>query len=258
MKLELYVMDIRELERADLCAGALRLLDPVRKEKALRAANVKDRARSVGAGLLLLLGHAGLKGSAQIMLPDKSAGENEAKSVLTASMEEEAETGLRQGKSAKEEKNSARNESLQILSPALIIQTIEREGIKRGHPLADGICYEISDQGRPSWKKEGQNPYFNLSHSGNYAVLVTGDAPVGVDVQEPRRVLHRAIGDYQSFCRLESYLKCTGRGIDRRIDACYGELEKAEKAGGYFFKEIPMPDEYALWVCAGPGRAENS
>ncbi|MCD7807465.1 MAG: hypothetical protein LUH19_09045 [Lachnospiraceae bacterium] len=201
MKLKLYVMDIRELERADLCERALRLLDPVRKEKAMKAGNEKDRARSVGAGLLLLLGYVN---------------------------------------------HSGRNEDLQILSPTRIIQTIEDEEKKRGRPLAEGICYEISDAGKPAWK----GPHFNLSHSGNYAVLVTGDVLVGIDVQEPRRVLHKSIGSYHSFCKLESYLKCTGRGIGKRIDACYAELKEAEESGEYYFRNIPMPDEYDLWICA--------
>ncbi|MCD8131003.1 MAG: hypothetical protein LUE16_06945 [Lachnospiraceae bacterium] len=218
MRLRLYVMDIRELEEAALCAAALRLLDSERKEKALKAGNAKDRARRVGAGLLLLLGHE--------------------------RMDERASNG---------------NDSLQILSPAIIIQTIEDEEKKRGCPLSEGIQYEISDRGRPAWKQAPDYyPYFNLSHSGNYAALVTGDVEVGIDVQEPRKVLHRSIGNYQSFCKLESYFKCTGRGIDKRIDDCYAELEEAESSGEYLFRSINMPDEYALWVCARNGKPERS
>ncbi len=237
MNLRLYVMDIRDLEEAALCVRALHLLDSARKEKALKARDAKDRARRVGAGLLLLSGYAQMDGSMDLREEALCAEEK------TAGSESDEKKG--------EKKVPGGNHGLQILSPAFIIQTIEDEEKKRGRPLSDGICYEISDRGRPSWKKRPvYYPYFNLSHSGNYAVLVIGDVEVGIDVQEPRRVLHQSIGNYQSFCRLESYLKCTGRGIDRKMDVCYAELEEAEGSGRYIFRRIPMPDEYALWVCA--------
>ncbi|MCD8380195.1 MAG: hypothetical protein LUC95_07775 [Lachnospiraceae bacterium] len=243
MELKLYVMDIRELERADLSARALCLLDPVRKDKAMRVRNEKDRARLAGAGLLLLIAHAGLPGSLE--LTDRSF-------LAEKNCPEDGRTYTEKGT---EIKGSRPNEYLQILSPALIIQTIISEEEKRGHPLSRGIFYEVSDRGQPAWKEaaEAAYPYFSLSHSGHYAALAAGNIPVGLDIQEPREVLHSSIGDYRKFSRMESYFKCTGRGIDLKIDACYREMEEAEKSGVYSFRSVPMPDEYALWVCVNAG-----
>ncbi len=254
MKLRLYVMDIQELEEADLRAQALRLLDPTRKEKVIRSKNEKDRARLAGAGLLLLLAHAGLRGSMDMTDETVSRG----------NLSEAGKAGV--------ENVTKIYEGLQILTPALIIQTIIREEENRGRPLFEGIFYEVSDRGRPSWgtdslsgeagradaemtgqlpkeRERAAYPYFNLSHSGHYAALAASDMPVGIDIQEPREVHHKSIGDYRKFSRMESYFKCTGRGIDSKIDACYRELEEAEQSGGYVFRNMPMPEEYALWVC---------
>ncbi|MCD7862894.1 MAG: hypothetical protein LUG61_05140 [Lachnospiraceae bacterium] len=245
MELNLYVMDIRELENADLFAQALCLLDPARKEKAMRAKNEKDRARLAGAGLLLLLAHAGLNGSMRLTDGDIFCG----KSMSDAAPKQ----AQKEGKKEREKEDIVSEEGLQILSPNLIIQTIVDEEEKRGYPMSEGIFYEISDRGRPTWRlRTGQAayPYFNLSHSGHYAALAAGNVLVGIDIQEPREVRYPSIGDYRSFSRLESYLKCTGQGFAHRIETCYQELEEAENSGGYCFWDIPMPDRYALWVCA--------
>ncbi len=262
MELNLYVMDIRELENADLFAQALCLLDPARKEKAMRAKNEKDRARLAGAGLLLLLAHAGLNGSMRLTDGDIFCGKSMS------------DFDLKQVQKEREKEDIVSEESLQMLTPTLIIQTIVDEGEKRGHPLSEGIFYEISDRGRPDWRlSTGQEevsraaagiksdqiakerevaayPYFNLSHSGYYAALAAGNLPVGIDIQEPREIRHPSIGDYRSFSRLESYLKCTGQGFAHRIETCYQELEEAENSGGYCFWNLHMPDQYALWICA--------
>ncbi len=288
MELKLYVVDIRELENTDFCSQALGLLDPARKEKAMRAKNKKDRARLAGAGLLLLLAHEGLPGSLRrtedSFFPGKKWPEDEKKWPEDENSRPEA--GETRARTETAKKGGVPNESLQILSPALIIQTIVDEEEKRGYPLSEGISYKIADRGKPAWEQDtgqeengqggaakpgrGANsqggvakpgrdsskqrraayPYFSISHSGDYAALAAADVPVGIDIQEPRRVLHQSIGDYRKFSRMESYFKCTGRGIDLKIDACYREAEEAEKSGRYVFRDIPMPEEYALWVCA--------
>ncbi len=260
MKLRLYVMDIRELKKADLFEQTLWLLDPVRKEKALRARGEKDRARLAGAGLLLLLAHAGMSGSMEFSGETVSCSENLSEAEQARAEKKDEKTGFQS------------NECLQILSPDLIIQSIISEEKRRGCPLSADLSYEVSDRGKPTWKpdtvqdkigqgyeaKTGQGgsrqrqaayPYFNLSHSGDYAALAAADVPVGIDIQEPRKTLHPSIGDYRKFSRMESYFKCTGRGIDLKIDACYRKMEEAEKEGAYSFRSVPMPDEYALWIC---------
>ena len=75
--------------------------------------------------------------------------------------------------------------------------------------------------------------YFNISHSGNFAVAVVADSPCGVDIEEIRpatqRLIDRVCGEdekihlakfddpSEEFIRLwtvkESFLKMTGEGI---------------------------------------------
>ncbi|MCD8068801.1 MAG: hypothetical protein LUE87_07935, partial [Lachnospiraceae bacterium] len=116
MKLRLYVMDIRGLEEAALCAAAFRLLDSERKEKALRAGNGKDRARRVGAGLLLLLGHERMDGSMEL---NEAAFFAEEKMYMNGPDEKKGEEKAFHG-NGNLHNDSLQNDSLQILSPAII------------------------------------------------------------------------------------------------------------------------------------------
>lgn len=54
---------------------------------------------------------------------------------------------------------------------------------------APGLTYTItwSDKGKPVFAEPGA-PYFSISHSGNIAVVVISDAPVGVDIEGNRSV----------------------------------------------------------------------
>ena len=54
---------------------------------------------------------------------------------------------------------------------------------------APGLTYTItwSDKGKPVFAEPGA-PYFSISHSGNIAVVVISDAPVGIDIESGRTV----------------------------------------------------------------------
>ena len=91
---------------------------------------------------------------------------------------------------------------------------------------------ERDENGKPFFP-EAPHIHFNLSHSGGLALCGTGDAPLGVDVEElrPRRPgLARHVlsgreyawfqqqgGDWGAFYTLwtlkEARVKCTGRGL---------------------------------------------
>lgn len=106
--------------------------------------------------------------------------------------------------------------------------------------------------------------YFNISHSGEYAVCVLADMEVGVDIQMKKplkndRLLRRTMDEKQQeavknavdsamkfadfWAQKESYLKWTGEGITVNLaglsmeDACMEKLE--------------IREDYAGWVCAG-------
>ena len=120
------------------------------------------------------------------------------------------------------------------------------------------LLYGKSIHGKPFWEKEilieklSKSEFenkkmwnFNLSHSGDYVVLIISDVEVGIDIQEPRSEI-RFPGGYHAFSRMEAYVKCTGEGYSngyRTYDECNGCVP------GYEIRSVKMFESYALNVC---------
>ncbi len=122
---------------------------------------------------------------------------------------------------------------------------------------------------------EGSDVFFNLSHSGHFAVCAISDCPVGVDVQEvvraDERLMRRVctqreyaylssseLGATGEFFRLwtakESAMKCLGCGLalsPAKIEITFGDGIGAAVNGresGLYFREYPLPG-YGLTAC---------
>jgi 4'-phosphopantetheinyl transferase len=101
-----------------------------------------------------------------------------------------------------------------------------------------GITFEINESGKP-YLKDYDNIHFNISHSGDYAVCVVCDVPVGIDIQKITEIdfisivnRHFSNNDIQSiknttdkqlkffelWVQKESYLKMLGTGISDGLD----------------------------------------
>lgn len=126
-------------------------------------------------------------------------------------------------------------------------------------------------------KPEAESVYFNLSHSGQWAVCAVGDGPVGCDVEEIVVVrngvaerfftqkeveyLNRFDGEERvaEFFRLwtlkESYMKMTGEGMSLGLDRFEFDLtgqpqvKRDGAACDCHIKEYELPG-YKLTVCA--------
>lgn len=135
--------------------------------------------------------------------------------------------------------------------------------------------YGYSYKGKP-YLEETQNFAFNISHSGEYAVLAyhKAEEPIGVDIQQikplyagiERRILHEKEiipltmtqeEKIQYLNRIwsakESYVKMTGEGLacDFRniyVDFENGFIREDGKDETYFF-EISWKSGYVLMVC---------
>lgn len=59
------------------------------------------------------------------------------------------------------------------------------EGLRKLGYREKQLIYSVNEQGKPYYKELPQF-YFNLSHSGHYAVAVFSDMPVGIDIEEKK------------------------------------------------------------------------
>lgn len=118
-------------------------------------------------------------------------------------------------------------------------------------------CIEIGAHGKPYFKDKTRFPFFNISHSGDYAVCAVATCEIGIDIQKIQsyspRLLRRILTKQELlqleqseekesfFCRFwsqkESYVKWSGQGITRELDT----LEKNA------WQESFLIEDY--WVC---------
>ncbi|MGI6011689.1 MAG: 4'-phosphopantetheinyl transferase family protein [Ruminococcus sp.] len=118
-----------------------------------------------------------------------------------------------------------------------------------------------SGKGKPYLKKQ-PGIFFNISHSGEFAVCALAHAPLGVDIERHREIRFERVGRkflteeewkiwekssdaqryfFDQWVKREAYLKWKGTGIDR-------DLRTLEFDGfGEFF---PLADNYsaAVWT----------
>ncbi|MCR4806674.1 MAG: 4'-phosphopantetheinyl transferase superfamily protein [Lachnospiraceae bacterium] len=133
--------------------------------------------------------------------------------------------------------------------------------------------------GKP-YLKDREDVFFNVSHSGDLAVCVTGKGPVGIDVQEikgtkeglaqrffSKEENHSLAGltkeeREKAFFSLwslkEAYIKAEGKGLSIPLDSFSILLKgseiklyiEGEEKEGYSFRQYDGWDGYALSVCA--------
>lgn len=138
------------------------------------------------------------------------------------------------------------------------------------------FCLEKTPAGKPYFKNR-PGFYFNLSHSGEYAVCALSDREVGVDIQEWRKLsmdnMAKRIFDgkemeiwqkhsgeakksyfYSVWTAKEACVKCTGAGLSKdfrqlRTDFTNGNVidtKSGEKKRLYEYADLPG---YALCLC---------
>lgn len=121
--------------------------------------------------------------------------------------------------------------------------------------------------------KDNTNLFYNISHSGDYAVCVVSKRPIGIDIEQVRAykpklarrvcseeeltLLAQSKDPARMFCRLwtlkESFVKCTGTGISvplREISFAFspqGAVFSNQK--GVQFLSMEVWDGYWMAVC---------
>ena len=215
MTYKMYLLDIHDLEDKSLSDKAMALIDDKRREIANKYCKEKDRLRAIAAGLLLQVGFGELEPTASVCVCEKT------------------EKGI----------------CYKMQAKAMINWLLQGSNAELPIPLK----YKIGEHGKPSWDKyklESINPrkklwHFNLSHSGDYVVLVVADVEVGVDIQEDK-VVKRFPGGCNEFSRMEAFVKCTGDGIARGQEI-YSKYNG--NVPGYEMQNLQLIDQYILNVC---------
>ena len=99
---------------------------------------------------------------------------------------------------------------------------------------SDPLKIEITPRGKP-FLKEHRGLFYNLSHSGEYAICALSDKEVGVDIQKWRGITQTGIADrilhekeretfswdkegseeefFRYWAAKEAYVKCSGEGL---------------------------------------------
>lgn len=117
---------------------------------------------------------------------------------------------------------------------------------------------------------EGYPIHYNISHSGNYVVLVSAESEVGVDIQEKRSVHAEALakrffteaetepavrGDfYHIWCRKEAYGKYLGVGLNEQVLHTNVVDEEWNMPGSnYEFHDLSLIPGYQISICSRKG-----
>lgn len=137
--------------------------------------------------------------------------------------------------------------------------------------------FAVGEHGKPYIKNS--EIHYNISHSGNYVVLVVGSSEVGVDIQEKKPAKPEALakrffspkeqkvfgvedlealasGDkntshvewfYYIWCRKEAYGKYLGCGLNEQIM----KTNVLEEIEGCYFREYVDLEGYQISICIG-------
>ena len=132
------------------------------------------------------------------------------------------------------------------------------DGLREEYGLTEPPVFDYSSEGKP-FIAARPDIHFSLSHSGNVALCVLADQPVGADVEVPRKITSSLIAytmnaDEQAkinasqnpemqflhfWTRKEALLKLTGEGIRNDVKAVLEEEEKYQietvRADNYIF-----------------------
>jgi 4'-phosphopantetheinyl transferase len=122
-------------------------------------------------------------------------------------------------------------------------------------------------------------PFFNISHSGNYAMVGFSEQPVGVDIEEKKAIDWELIAAqfhateqqyineqenqqdafYRIWARKEAYLKAVGVGILKGIKTV-NALEDIiiDEAGAWQLHDIEIDPGYASAVCIPVSKQKNN
>ena len=142
-----------------------------------------------------------------------------------------------------------------------------RYALKKEFGITEMPSFTYNEHGKPFFR-DHPDIYFNMSHSGTRAVCAVSRSPVGVDIQEIRKINFRAASKFLTtqeleavtslpddeaeteelsrlWCIKESIGKCTGKGFAEGFTSI--EAESFIKIGKVRYTRC---GDYFISVCA--------
>lgn len=150
-----------------------------------------------------------------------------------------------------------REDYLRSIAASLLINTVLFDGMPAPMP-------SLGNHGKPYFEDK---PAFNISHSGDFAVLAVASLPVGIDIEQKIEEDYVSLGKaflckdeyellkqsadkcalfYDLWTRKESYLKMTGMGLyqDPKSFCALQTLPNCH----FFVRELSS--DYAVAICS--------
>ena len=261
--IKLYLMEISPLQDEKCFEQGLALVEPERREKIEKYGQEKSRMLGLAAGLLAGYGASEAAGLSETTENSEAAGLSE-----TTGNSEAAGGCVTVGTS---EAVSGKKEA-----PEWIWVTAG-EAIMRLSTLAP-VKIEKSPGGKPYFA-DRQGLFLSLSHSGEYAVCAVSDVPVGVDIQEYRKVkrnmlkrllcpgeqivlaeradtserakdgflsAEETVDFFRFWTAKEACVKCTGAGLSKDFRELLADFEKCE------IKDTVTGEHWRLYTAEEP------
>lgn len=247
---ELYLMEAGELLLKQNYDSAFRLLDTDRQERVTRMRQDKNKALCMAAGLL-----------PAYVLEEYKRTEN-----VCGAAEDIPDAGQA------EHTNRVNINTNDVSKPRLILPVtyINASQILASSDKEPAVIAKKAN-GKPYFK-DFPDVFFNLSHSGDYAVCAVSDKEIGVDIQEYRsitgkladRILHeRECSLYrklqpeqllQIWAAKEAFVKCTGDGLSKDfrelcVDFTAGEVTDTVNGKRLQLMLSEAVEGYVLAVC---------
>ncbi|GEB34853.1 4'-phosphopantetheinyl transferase family protein [Brevibacillus parabrevis] len=144
---------------------------------------------------------------------------------------------------------------------------------------AKSISFGTNAYGKPSLQGPLNRLHYNLSHSGDWVVCITGDCTVGIDIEKKHQIdlqiarqffapeeyeyieeepdsERRQARFFAVWTAKESYIKAIGKGLSLPLNSfstvSQGTVEGARvfEQARWHFKTYFLDDEYTLTACA--------
>lgn len=131
-----------------------------------------------------------------------------------------------------------KDKRLSLAAGYLLSHALKKRGLNESE-----LIYSVTENGHPFFSN-AEDLHFSISHSGEMAMCIVSDTPVGCDVE---KIAGNEDMDLNQWTAMESYLKATDGILDELLDF------QPSLVTGYAFSELNVDEKYKSLVCVVEG-----